>query len=360
MQTNKRPQYLDANATTPLDPEVWEIMQHYFLEEFGNPGSRTHIYGQNARKGVEKARDQVATAMQCEADEVIFTSGATEANNLAILGLEAFGKESGKKHIITTNIEHKAVLEPLDLLKERGFEVTHLPVNKGCRINPADLERELREDTLLVSIMHVNNETGVEQPIIDCAKILKNHNAYFHVDAAQGFGKVLGVLENPRIDLISISGHKIYGPKGVGALILRSRDYEPPPLKPLMVGGGQEMGLRPGTPPTPLIAGLGKAAEVAIRDHSKRIERVIQQRKGVLKLLEELTYTFNGDQKYTLPHVLNISVEGWDSEAFMLAIKDVMAISNGSACTSEDFEVSHVLKAMFPYKNTINCLRVSI
>ncbi|HMN14408.1 MAG TPA: aminotransferase class V-fold PLP-dependent enzyme, partial [Bellilinea sp.] len=220
------PIYLDCNATTPLDPEVRDILLHFLNTEFGNEGSRTHEYGARAKQAVQKARDQVAAVVAAKRDEVIFTSGATESNNLAILGLQQAGEGQGKKHIITTAIEHKAVLEPFDALERAGFEVTRVGVGADGSVDPEAIRAALRSDTLLVSVMHVNNETGIRQPLDSIADILKNHPAYFHADAAQGFGKDLEPLRNPRIDLISISGHKIYAPKGIGALVMRRRGYE--------------------------------------------------------------------------------------------------------------------------------------
>ena len=216
------PVYLDFAATTPLDPEVREIMLHYFDVEYGNAGSRTHIFGQNANAAVSKARGQIAEVVQATNDEVIFTSGATESNNLAILGLEKFGLENKKTHIVSTEIEHKAVLEPLEEMSRRGFEITLVPPDRDGRVSSEKFIAAIRPDTLLVSMMHANNETGTLQPIEEVATYLNGHEAYFHVDAAQSFGKIIEPLQNPRIDFISVSGHKIYGPKGLAASLLES------------------------------------------------------------------------------------------------------------------------------------------
>lgn len=347
-----KPIYLDFNATTPIHPEVWDIVTHYSVQEFGNPGSRTHIYGQSAKKAIEDARRVIASHFKAEADEVVFTSGATEANNLAILGLKDYAIAENRKHIITTRIEHKAVLEPIEYLESQGFEVTYLEVDSNCRIDPEHLRNILREDTLLVSIMHANNETGVIQPIDECAAILAHSEAFFHCDAAQTFGKIFDVLSNPRIDMISVSGHKIYGPKGIGALLIRRREfgeflYEFPPIKSLMFGGGQENGLRPGTLPTPLIAGLGKALQISIRDRENRLTEMTTFRSKFLEELKEYNYEINGNSDHCLPHVLNVTINDWDSEAFMLQNKERWAMSNGSACTSNSYTTSHVLRAMY-------------
>lgn len=352
--------YLDCNATTPLESEVREIMSRYFTEDFGNEGSRTHEYGARAKQAVQKARDQVAAVVSAKRDEVIFTSGATESNNLAILGLRAAGEEQGKKHIITTSIEHKAVLEPCDALERAGFAVTRVSVGATGAVEPDAIKAALRPDTLLVSVMQVNNETGIRQPLDEIAEILKDHSAYFHTDAAQGFGKDLESLCNPRIDLISISGHKIYSPKGIGALVMRRRGYERIPLQPLVYGGGQERGLRPGTLPVALIAALGTAAEIAVRDHDKRLDSCRTIREKALNALLPLNPKLSGDQSVVMDHVLNLAFPKLDSEALIVTLKDLVAISNGSACTSSSYTPSHVLKAMGMTDDEANaCVRIS-
>jgi cysteine desulfurase len=338
--------YLDCNATTPIEPEVRDIVLRYMVDEYGNAGSRTHEFGARAQQAVQRARDQVAALVDAKREEVIFTSGATEANNLAILGLAPHGEKSGRRHIITSAIEHKSVLEPVEALRARGFAVTVLPVTSSGWVDPATVRSALRADTLLVSIMHANNETGVLQPIIAIAEDLSGHEAFFHVDAAQGFGKDLGPLKSMRIDLISISGHKLYAPKGVGALIARRRGYDRVPLRPLIYGGGQERGLRSGTLPVPLVAGLGLAAELAVRDRLSRREVVGTIRDAALRELTALQPVMHGDTNIVQPHVLNIAFPPVDSEAIVIALKDLAAVSNGSACTSQHYRPSHVLRAM--------------
>lgn len=354
------PIYLDCNATTPLAESVRLTLLRYIDEDFGNEGSRTHEYGARAKQAVQKARDQVASVVGAQRDEVIFTSGATESNNLAILGLLAEGERSGNKHIVSTRIEHKAVLEPVEYLEQRGFKVSWIDAGADGRVNPAAVASALREDTLLVSVMQVNNETGILQPIDSICACLEEHPAYFHCDAAQGYGKEPGALRNPRIDLISISAHKVHGPKGIGALIARRRGYKRPPLAPLTVGGGQERGLRPGTLPVPLIAALGEAAESAVKEAEARRSRCQEIRQAALKALGPLEPNFTGDQEWAMPHVLNFSLGGIDSEALIVSLKDLIAISNGSACTSTSYSPSHVLKAMGMDDDEANaCVRIS-
>lgn len=352
--------YLDCNATTPIEPEVVEKMKQYLITDFGNEGSHTHQFGAIAKKAVQEARDQVVDLVNASRNEIIFTSGATESNNISILGLKDYGIEQNKKHIITSAVEHKAVLEPIEELKKIGFEVDILSVNKDGRIDPKDLKSKIRKDTLLISIMAVNNETGVIQPIQEIINIIKDHECYFHVDAAQCFGKDLDMLKDKRIDLISISGHKIYGPKGIGALITRLRNYNKPPLKPLFFGGGQEAKLRPGTLPVHLIVGLGLAAKIAKRDLKKRQLKNKKIYDQIISLMKSLKGELNGNEKYLLGNCINFSIPGVDAEAFMLITKDLISISNGSACTSSTYEPSHVIKAMTNDENILKgAVRIS-
>lgn len=336
--------YLDFNATTPVLPEVADLVYKLMVEEFGNAGSRTHEYGVAAKRAVDLARAQVAEIAKAEKTEVIFTCGATESNNIAILGLREFAESTGKKHIITSKIEHKAVLEPIEYLEKQGFEVTYLDATLDGLVDIQQLEAALRDDTVLVSIMHINNETGVIQPISEICQLLKNHEAYFHVDAAQSFGKYPFDLDNTRIDFISASGHKLYAPKGVGALIIRRRGFTKPPLKPIYFGGGQEKGLRPGTLATPLIAGFGLACQLASKNAEKWLSHVNELKTSFIAALTELGAEINGQN--TSPFVINFSVPGINSEAAMVKLKGIIAVSNGSACTSSSYTPSHVLTAM--------------
>ena len=238
------------------------------------------------------------------------------------------------------------MLEPLEFLAEHGFEITLLKPQPGGAVSAGQVADALRPDTVLVSVMHVNNETGIIQPLDEIASALAKHEAFFHVDAAQGFGKRIPELQNPRIDLISVSGHKLYAPKGIGALILRRRGYDRPPLKPLLFGGGQERGLRPGTQPVALIVAIGKAAEIAVRDHAKRTKRCQQIKEQAIVAFQQLGAVITGDQSKAVSNTLNVAIPGLDSEAVMVALKEVVAISNGSACTSASYTPSHVLTAM--------------
>ncbi|MFF0083450.1 cysteine desulfurase DndA [Streptomyces canus] len=352
--------YLDVAATTRVDPRVAEVVLHWMTEDFGNAGSRTHEYGARAKKAVQQARSYLADTVGAKTEEVIFTSGATESNNIALLGLAPHGERTGKKHIITSAIEHKAVLEPLlHLAEARGFTVDVLEPGASGRITVEHVMEHVRPDTLVVSLMHVNNETGVIQPVAELAERLRSTPTYLHVDAAQGYGKIAGDLTAP-IDLISISGHKIGAPKGVGALITRRRGWDKAPLEPIMFGGGQERKLRPGTLPVPLIMGLHEAARIfhESRDNWEREARAM--REQILEALGKTRFRVNGDQAHTVPHILNVSFDQLNAEALIVRLKDQVAIATGSACTSASYTPSHVLQAMgLPDDVAANGLRFS-
>jgi cysteine desulfurase len=343
------PVYVDCAATTPLDARVRELMLLYFDDDFGNAGSRTHVYGQRARAAVERARDQVAAVVGARRGDVVFTSGATESNNLAILGTcrgdLQVAPRSMRPHIVSTAIEHHAVLEPLAELERLGHEVTYVrPASDGTVAVDAVLAA-VRPDTRLVTVMHVNNETGAIQPIAGIADALRGRDCVFHVDAAQSFARELTELRHPRIDLISASSHKIQGPKGVGTLIAR-RSGATPSLRPLMFGGGQERGLRPGTLPVPLIAGFGLAAELALTEHDQRAARCRAFRDALLEGLKPLHPAVNGDSARTVSYILNASFPGIEAEVAIDVWSELVAISNGAACTSQTYTCSHVLHAM--------------
>lgn len=339
------PIYLDYNATTPLDPRVFEVMKEWYLGPPANSGSRTHVYGQRAKDAVEHARAQVAEVVAGKPEEIIFTSGATESNNLAILGLAAHGEATGKKHIVSTAIEHKAVLEPLQFLAKKGFEIELAPVCKGGYVDPDDLIRRVRDDTLLVSVMHANNETGIIQPVKEIGNALQNKTPFFHIDASQTFGKEDG-LAGIKFDLLSASSHKIYGPQGIGALVVKRQRNTRIPIACLVHGGGQERGLRPGTTPVALAVGFGEAAKLAKLESHSRAAASETVRNCLFQELRKIEHELNGDSTRCQPHVANIRFPNSDSEAIMMALKDSYAFSNGSACTSETYSPSHVLLAM--------------
>lgn len=351
--------YMDSAATTRVDPRVAEVVMHWMTTEFGNAGSRTHEWGTSAKRAVQKARERLAGQLGAEPSELVFTSGATESNNIALLGLAPYGESQGRRHIISSAIEHKAVLEPLEHLASRGFEVDLISPGPTGRVSVEDVRERLRDDTLLVSLMHVNNETGVIQPVSELAHHLRDTPTYLHVDTAQGFGKLTDDLTAP-IDMLSISGHKIGAPKGVGALLVRKRGRDTIPLTPLMYGGGQERKLRPGTLPVPLIAGLAKAAEIFEKEHDQWWSQASTFRTRLVEALAKTQVCFNGDQGHVIPHILNVSFEGVDAEALIVQLKDLVGISTGSACTSASYTPSHVLRGMgLPETIANNGLRLS-
>jgi cysteine desulfurase len=344
IRRNDQPIYLDYQATTPMDPRVLEAMMPYFTHQFGNPHSRSHSYGWEAEEGVEKARAQVAKLIGADEKEVIFTSGATESNNLAIRGVAEFYKDR-KNHIVTTVTEHKCVLDTCRHLQEQGFEVTYLPVQKNGLVDLDALRAAITDKTVVVSIMAVNNEIGVIQPLVEIGKICREKKTFFHTDAAQAAGKIELDVEAMNIDLMSISGHKIYGPKGIGALYVRRKPRVR--LVPLIVGGGQERGFRSGTLPTPLCVGLGEAAEIAMKEMGDEAKRLAKLQARMLKGLQDhLPEIFvNGDLEHRIPGNLNISFAYVEGESLMMGIKN-LAVSSGSACTSASLEPSYVLRAL--------------
>ena len=338
--------YLDYCASTPLDERVLEIMIDVYRNAPGNADSRTHIFGTRAKEIVNHSRKTLSEILAVDPTEVIFTSGATESDNTAILGLRSYGEAQGKKHIITTSIEHKAILESAKAMETFGFEVDFVDPEPNGRIDPAKVLSLIRPETLLVSIMHVNNETGVIQPVREIGEELEKAQIYFHVDAAQSFGKLNEDIRSLKYDMLSISGHKIHGPQGVGALVLRRKHYKRPPITPLLYGGQQEYGFRPGTTPVALVAGLAEASRVMDDEYHDIKDKLAATKEKVTSLLLKYGACFNGDQAYVLPNIINVSVPGIDSEAFFAAEKEQYAISNGSACTSGSYKPSYVLQAM--------------
>jgi len=341
-----KPIYLDYNATTPLDVRVFKEMEPWFTSEFGNSGSRTHEYGQRAKRAVDKSRNQVASILDADPSEIIFTSGATESNNIVLLGLSKYGEKINKKHIISTVIEHKSVLEPLNYLSNYGFDVDLAPVKPDGCVDPETIKKLIRDDTLLISIMHSNNETGVIQPLKEIQGLILGRDILFHSDAAQTYGKEVDELKGIPLDFISISGHKIYGPKGIGALYIRRKSGHKNPLEPIYFGGGQEKKLRPGTLPVPLIVGLGITSEIASNEYSQRNKSAKAIKEKFLKDISEINCKINGNISCTQNHIISITFPGIDSEALMMMLGENMAISNGSACTSDTYSPSHVLLSM--------------
>lgn len=336
--------YLDAQATTPMDPRVLDEMLPYFGVKFGNPHSRTHFFGWEAEAAVEKARAQVAHLIGADPKEIIFTSGATESNNIAVKGVARFYKEK-KKHVVTTQTEHKCVLDSCRALEAEGFSITYLPVQQNGIVDLKDLEKALTPHTSLVSVMTVNNEIGVKQPVAEIGKICRNHKVFFHTDAAQAVGKIPLDVNKMNIDLMSISGHKLYGPKGIGAIYVRRRPRVR--VEPIQSGGGQERGIRSGTVPTPLVVGLGKACELCEHEMEADTKKIEQLSKRLIdKINAELTHVIrNGDPVETYPGCVNLSFAFVEGESLLMALKDV-ALSSGSACTSASLEPSYVLRAI--------------
>ena len=340
--------YLDYNASTPLDCRVLEVMIDVYQNKYGNADSRTHDFGDAARQAVESSRQNVANLLGVKKDEVFFTSGATESDNISILGLQQYAEKTGKKHIVTTSIEHKAVLEPLSILEKNGYEVTCISPDESGRISADELLSKVREDTLLVSVMHANNETGIIQPVDVIGEKLSKTETLFHIDAAQSCGKLVDELKHIKYDMLSASAHKMYGPQGIGTLILRKKRYKLPHVNPIMYGGSQEHGIRPGTVPTALIAGFGKACEIAAVEYKDNLEKYQNIKDNIIEMLNSsnIEYDINGNMSFGMPNTLNISFKGVNSEALMLASKQYCAVSNGSACNSHSYKPSYVLSAM--------------
>ncbi len=341
----KQPIYLDYNATTPTDPRVVEAMLPFFTEIYGNAASRNHSFGWTAEEGVSKARNIIGEAIGATGKEIVFTSGATESDNMAVLGVAEFYHEKGK-HIITSPIEHKAVVDPCQALEQKGYEITFLDVDEHGRIDLKQLEASIREDTVLVSLMAGNNEIGTLNPLKEIGQMTRERGVLFHCDATQGVGKIPIDVEAMNIDLLSMTAHKIYGPKGIGALYVR-RKKPRVRITPIMFGGGHERGFRSGTLNVPGIVGFGKAIELAMEEISSEAERQIGLRQHLYKrLTDELDYVFlNGHPTERLPNNLNLSFGYVEGESLMMGISEI-AVSSGSACTSASLEPSYVLRSM--------------
>ena len=339
----KFPIYLDYSATTPIDPRVVEAMMPYLTEKFGNPASRSHQYGWDAETAVENARNEVAALVNADPKEIVWTSGATEANNLAIKGAANFYQGKGK-HLITLKTEHKAVLDTMRELERQGFEATYLDVLPNGLVDMAALEAALRPDTILVSIMAVNNEIGVVQPIAEIGELLRSKGILFHVDAAQATGKIDIDLSKLKVDLMSFSAHKTYGPKGIGALYVRRKPRVR--LEAQMHGGGHERGMRSGTLATFMIVGMGEAFRLARLEMHEENKRITALRDRLLKGFSDMPEIYvNGDLTHRVPHNLNVSFAYVEGESLIMAVRDI-AVSSGSACTSASLEPSYVVRAL--------------
>jgi cysteine desulfurase len=363
MRPPARPIYLDHHATTPVDPEVLKAMLPFFSEQFGNPSSRQHVYGEEAHAAVERARAQVAALVGARPDDIVFTSGATESNNLAVRGL-ARGPSSRGRHVVTTEIEHAAVLEPCHTLEREGFEVTRIGVGEDARVDPARVVAALRPDTVLVSLMAANNEVGTLQPVAEVGAACRERGIAFHTDAVQAVGRVPVDVEAWNTDLLSISAHKMYGPKGVGALYLRKERRPRLRLQPQAEGGGQEKGVRSGTLNVPGIVGLGAAAEVAARALAAgEAERIGAMRDRFLdELRRRVTeITVNGALAPRLPGNLHVSIARAEAETLILSLGGRIALSSGAACAEAGGKGSHVLRAMgLPDERIYTALRIGI
>lgn len=353
----KKPVYLDYNATTPIDPEVADEMLPYIHSSFGNP-SCSYSPGRINREAINIARKQVADLINANPEEIVFTSGGTESNNHAIRGIAFAGKEKGK-HVITSTVEHPAVTEVCRYLNSQGYEITYIPVDMHGKVNPHDVENAVRPDTVLITIMHANNEVGTIQPVQKIASIARNNNIIFHTDAAQSVGKIETDVTRLEVDLLTIAGHKLYAPKGIGALYIK----EGTNIENLMYGAGQEKGIRPGTENVPYIVALGKACEIAQRDLEKNNAHMNRMRERLLSgLLQKLgsMVKLNSDLRNCLPNTLSIAFEKVDAHTLTSVIGNDVFISTGSACHADSVEISSVLKAMNIDISTATCtVRIS-
>lgn len=354
--------YLDYNASAPVDSRVLDVMIDVYRNCIGNADSRTHSFGENTRGIVENARRQVAQLLGVSSDEVFFTSGATESNNIAIQGMREHATKTGKSHIITSSIEHKAVLETVKAMQRAGFEVDFVDPDFSGRVSARRITELIKPNTLLVSLMHVNNETGIIQPIKQVGEYCAQNNVYFHIDATQSCGKLVDEIKETPYDMLSFSAHKMGGPQGIGALVLRKKRYKLPPVKSVYYGGQQEHSIRPGTIPVALVAGCGKACELSMLEYQESTEKCKLIKSSILRLLDEskLPFSINGDSEHCIANTLNICIHGVSSEALMLATKGFCGVSNGSACTSKSYSPSYVLQAMgVPIEDIESSIRIS-
>ena len=354
--------YLDYNASAPIADEVVNKMFEIYKHTIGNPDSRTHTYGEKARVVVEEARKQVANLLSVDSTEIYFTSGATESNNIAIQGLTDYAQLSGRNHIITTAIEHKAVLETVKQMANKGFEVDIVFPDSSGRVKAKDVLDRVKANTLLVSVMHVNNETGIIQPVDEIGEVLQKTEVLFHVDATQSCGKLVEEIKQLKYNMLSFSAHKMGGPQGVGVLVLRKLNGKRLPVRSVYCGGQQENGIRPGTVPVALVAGCGEACKLVSESYKKNGDYNRQIKELLLSELKSsrLDYQIIGDSRYCIDSTLNVALIGISSEALMISTKNFCGVSNGSACTSKSYSPSYVLTAMgIPDEIISSAIRIS-
>lgn len=352
--------YLDYNATAPIKKEALDRMVEIYTNHPGNADSRTHEYGTAAKQIVSGCRTSLSNILGVSDTELIFTSGSTESNNMAILGLYEYAQKTGRKHFITTTIEHKSVLEAMKRLKTMGCEVDFVAPDHTGHVDATAVLSLVKDTTLLVSVMHINSETGVIQPVEEIGEALSKTNVFFHVDATQSFGKLNDAIRGMKYDMLSFTAHKFGGPQGVGGLVLRRKRYKLPPITPLFCGGQQERGIRPGTTPVALIAGMTTAAEIADRECVDQQAKCAAIKEELLKHLEGVRYTINGAPEHCIPNTINISFDGVDAESLFVALKAEYAFSNGSACNSSSYTPSYVLTEMGLSTKLINeAVRIS-
>lgn len=340
--------YLDYNASAPLDKRVLEKMIDVYTNHYGNSESRTHIYGANAKEIVSSARDSVAAILGVDSTDLIFTSGSTESNNMAIFGLQEYAEKTGKKHLITTAIEHKSVLEPMKHLQKCGYDVDIVYPDETGAVKADDVLNRVRDDTLLVSVMFVNSETGIIQPVQEIGAALHKQGVYFHIDATQALSLLNDKIRQTDFDMLSVAAHKIGGPQGIGALVLKTnrKTYMRPQVSNIIYGGTQERGFRPGTTPVALVAGFGLAAQICMDESVDNYRKCEEIKSQFMRAVDGLEYHVNGDPKKCLPSTINIGFKGIDAESIFVAMKENYAFSNGSACNASLHKPSYVLMAM--------------
>jgi cysteine desulfurase len=353
--------YLDYNASAPIDSRVLERMIEIYRSHYGNADSRTHSFGTDAKEIVAESRKTIANILKIDSNDLIFTSGSTESNNMATVGLLDYALETGRNHFITTAIEHKSVLEAMKYMQSKGCEVDIVSPDESGRVKASQILDLVTEKTLLVSMMHVNSETGIIQPIEEVGEALSKTKTYFHIDATQSFGKLNDTLRCTKYNMMSLTAHKLAGPQGVGAIVLRrDKTYRRPPIKPLLFGGQQERGFRPGTTPVALVAGFALAAELCDQEAAEHMKKCQEIKNAFMAAIESLDYVINGDPQYCIPSTINISFTGVDAESYFVALKDEYAFSNGSACNSGSHAPSYVLTAMGLDEKRINeAIRIS-